>query len=217
MRGHPDFAWGWAALAVLYVDDFSLLANGGAADSAESSRECLRRALKVDPTCAYAHSMVAIYEFCEGRIEEAIDAAQRTLEYAMGSPTEVGAVASVLNAVGEGGQGRPLIDQALRINPRLPGWMHWGTLLAQLAQGDYQAAVASTECFSMPKCFWDPMLRAVALRGIGKEDKELVERAICLRPELAKRPRELGGRIIKQPHVLDQFVDCIRAAGYSTG
>lgn len=215
VRDHSDFAWGWAALATLHVDDFALLVNGGAAASAELCRECCRRALRADPTCAYAHWNVAIYEFFEGRTEESIEGLHRTLDHAQGSPFEVGAVGAALNGIGEVHQGQPLIDQALQINPRLPGWIHWGAVLGHLAQGDSRAAIAATEQFSMPNCFWDPMLRAVALAGAGEKDEKLVEQALRLRPELSERPRELGGMIIKQPEILDQFVDCIRATRLS--
>ncbi len=102
-----------------------------------------------------------IYHLIHGHIEEAVHASQRTVDYAMDSPFEIGAAGAVLNALGEVQQGQPLIDKALQINPHLPGWIQWRIAIPQLAQSDYREAVATTQRFSMPHCSWDPMLQAV--------------------------------------------------------
>jgi hypothetical protein len=162
-------------------------------------------------------SHVGVSHLFDGCTEEANDAMRRTIDYAMDSPFEIGAAGARLNVLGEVRQGQSLIDKALQINPRLPGWIRWGTSIGQLGQGDYHAAVETAKRFSMPKCFWNPMLNALAISATGEMDQKSLEQAIRLRPELGERPRELGGRIIKQPEVLDQFVDCVPAAAPFSG
>ena len=215
VRDNPDFAWAWSALSALHNVDVGLLANGGAADAPQRSRECFQRALKVDPTCAYAHWCEAVHYLFQGRAEEAIDTAQRTLDHAMGSPFVIGAVGALLNVTGEVQQGQPLIDRALRINPRLPGWIHWGTSVGQLAQGDYDAAMATAERFSMPKSFWDHVLRIPALVRTGRnnEASAALQTARQLRPELIDNSRNLVSKIVVDPHCQDDIIDGLQLAG----
>ena len=215
VRDNPDFAWGWAALAALHFEDFGLHTNGGSVDAAERGRQCLRRALRVDPTSAYAHWLEAVQYLFYGHVEEAIDTAWRTLDHARGSPFFIGAVGTLLNVTGETRQGQHLVDQALKINPRLPGWIHWVTSMGQLANGDYDAALATAERFSMPQNFWDHILRVPALVRTGRNNEAAfaLQTARRLRPELADNSRDLVSNIVLDPHCQDDILDGLQNAG----
>ena len=215
VRDNPEFAWAWSALAALHNGDAGLLANGGIADAPQRSRDCFQRALKIDPTCAYAHWCEAVHHLFLGRAEEAIDTAQRTLDHANGSPFIIGAVGALLNVTGEVRQGQQLIDEALAVNPRLPGWVHWGTSIGQLANGDYDAALATAERFSMPQNFWDHILRVPALVRTGRktEAAAALRTARRLRPELANNTRDLVSKIVVDSHCQDDILDGLQAAG----
>jgi adenylate cyclase len=215
LKADPDFAWGWAAMATLHLDGLSLVAKGGPRDASEQAMVCIQRALKADPTSAFAHWTLGLYHLMHGRADETIGAVERVLEHAQGLPFETGAAGALLSAAGDHDRGQSLIDHALEINPRLPGWIHWGTAINHLKRGETASTLATTRQFSLPECFWDHLLRAAALSEAGKSEQARVEvqRARRLRPELGRRPRELIARIVRESDVQARILDSMELAG----
>lgn len=209
LQADPDFAWGWAALATLHLDRLALVAKGGTKDTSEQSLTCIQRALKADPTSAFAHWTLALYHLMHGRIEETLHAAGLAVDHARGSPFELGAAGALMSAAGDHARGQPLIDRALEINPRLPGWIHWGSAINALKRGEPEGLLTTTRRFSLPDCFWDHLLRASALSQTGEPElaRRELRRARQMRPELDRRPREVISRIVQEPDVQDQILD----------
>jgi tetratricopeptide (TPR) repeat protein len=215
LKADPSFAWGWAAMATLHLDELALVAKGGPKDSSEQAMWCIQHALKADPISAFAHWALALYHLMHGQADETLRAAEIALEHAQGSPFETGAAGAVMSAAGDHDRGQPLINHALEINPQLPGWVHWGTAINDLKRGESERAFASIRRFSLPECFWDYVLRAAALADAGEPEQARIEvqRALKLRPELGDRPRELIARIVQEPDVQEMILDTIDAAG----
>jgi adenylate cyclase len=209
----PDFAWGWAAMANLHLDGFALVAKDGAENASEQALWCIQRALKADPTSAYAHWTLGLYHLMHGQADEAVRAAELTVECAQGSPFETGAAGAIMSVAGDHERGQSFIDQALQINPQLPGWIHWGTVINDLQRTEFEKSLASSQRFSLPECFWDHILHAASLSGAGDFQQALVEvqRASQLRPELGQRTRELVARIVQEPDLQEMIVDTIES------
>jgi TolB-like protein len=214
LKADPGFAWGWAAMATLHLDGFALVAKGGPKDASEQAMWCIQRALKADPTSAFAHWALALYHLMHGQADETVRAAELAVGHAQGSPFETGAAGALLSAAGDHDRGQTLINYAVQINPQLPGWVHWGTAINHLKRSEVEKAFASTRRFSLPECFWDHVLRAAALADAGESDQARIEvqRARELRPELGQRPRELIARIVQEPDVQEMILDTIEAA-----
>ena len=167
LKVDPDFAWGWAAMATLHLDAFSSVAKGGAPDASEQSIVCIHRALKADPTSAFAHWTMGLHHLMHAQPEETVSAANLAAEHAQGSPFELGAAGAILSAAGEHDRGQALIDRALELNPRLPGWIHWGTAINALKRSEHERGLATIRKFSLPHCFWDHVLRAAVYLQAG--------------------------------------------------
>lgn len=214
LKADPDFAWGWAAMATLYLDGFAMVAKGGPRNASQQAEECIRRALQADPTSAFAHWTMGLYHLMHGRTEEALEAGERAVEHAQGMPFETGAAGTLLATCGAHEQGQSLIDQALAVNPRLPGWIHWGSVINYLQRGESERALAVVRKFSLPDCFWDHLLNAAALQLSGESNQasDAVHRARQLRPELAERPRELVTKIVQQADVQEQILHSLEVA-----
>jgi hypothetical protein len=95
------------------------------ANEPRRSLDCIRRALQIDPTCSYGHFLLGIHHLFRNHAGQARGCAERALELALGMPFETGAAGLLLSLTGERERGERLILQARRINPRLPGWIHW--------------------------------------------------------------------------------------------
>lgn len=67
--------------------------------------------------------MTGVYHLHCGRVDEAIAAAERTLEHGANSPYDAGAAGDLLSMAGDAERGQAAIDRALAVNPRLPGFV----------------------------------------------------------------------------------------------
>jgi adenylate cyclase len=211
----PDFAWGWAVLGSLHLDLACAIAPGGAPDDLQQALAQIQRALKIDPACGYAHFLLGLCHLFSQHPAEAIECAGRALEFSPGSPFETGAAGVLLSLAGEHARGESLISEACQQNPRLPGWIHWGSALGALGEGDTDGALAATSRFSLPDCFWDPLLRAAILEEAGEhaEAKAALELACRLQPELHRRPAEIIGMFVVEPHVRERIFGRLRDLG----
>jgi adenylate cyclase len=198
---NPEFGWGWTALGALHLCLMCSIAAGGPPDQPEQALAYIKRGLRLDPTCSYAHFLLGVHHlFCE-RADGAVACAGETLELALESPLEVASAGMLLSLAGEHEQGEPLIRRALTINPRLPGWIHWGSAIGAFCEGDLDSALAAVRRFTLPDCFWDPLLDAVILAEAGDRSaaRASLDRACRLQPELSLRPRELVGKFVVRP------------------
>src|SRR6185369_10533100 len=105
----------------------------------------------------YAHFLLGIHCLFSEHADDAAECAERALEFAQGAPFETGAAGMLLSLAGEHKRGQRLTHEAWHINPRLPGWIHWGSAIASFGDVDVEAAVAATRRFTLPDCFWDPL------------------------------------------------------------
>jgi TolB-like protein len=208
----PGFAWGWAAMATLHLDAFSFVAKRGAPDADGRSMECIRRALEADPTSAFACWTMGLHHLMHGRPEETVVAANLAVEYAQGSPFELGAAGAIMSAAGDHDQGQDLIDRALELNPGLPGWIHWGTAINALKCGERDRGLAAIRMFSLPNCFWDHVLRAAAFLQAGnlEQSRLAAKRVHELRPEIDQRPREFVARVVQESDLQELILDSLR-------
>ncbi|WP_166831637.1 hypothetical protein [Thalassoroseus pseudoceratinae] len=214
VKAFPDFSMAWGALATLHLNGVSMLAKTKARDASQQAHHCIENALKADPTCAFAHWNAGLYHLMHGQQEEGVAATERAIDNASGSSFELGAAGALLNALDQGEQGQPLINEAVERNPALPGWIKWGAAIGQMGSGRSQDAIATSEQFTLPDCFWDPMLRSVALADAGEKESAgtAMRQAKKLRPELAHRPQELVGRIVTNPEVKNQILEQVQSA-----
>jgi hypothetical protein len=205
----PEFAWGWAVLALLHMDNFLLDIDQRASDSAESALYCIRQALRADAECGLAHFSQGIYHLTRGEVEQCVAAAERTAEFAHGSPFETAGAGGIFAMVGEHERSQPLMDWAIHNNPGLPGWVHWASTVNHLKQGEHRQALLATQRYSLPECFWDHLFRAAAQFIAGNENqaKSSMTRAEQLRPRLMDQRREMVNRLVPQPDLQNVLVN----------
>lgn len=211
LKANPNFAWAWAGRAQLHLAEYCFSACPDGRDHCAHATDCLRNAMNADPACAYAHLVSGMSLLMQGRIEEMVAASQKAIDLADGAPAEVGSAGAVLSMAGGAPAGQGHIDQSLAINPRLPGYVRYGTVVNNLRAGAYGVGLRECGQFSMPNCFWDPMLRTAMLVRTGEPEAARVEwsRAVACQPELADRPRDFIGRVIRDRRVLDDLADAV--------
>ena len=209
IRTDPEFAWGWAALGLLHMDNFLFSIDQRASEAAENALFCIREALKADAECGLAHFTQGVYHLTHGEVEQCVAAGERTVEFAHGSPFEMAGGGGLLAMVGEDERSKPLVDWAINNNPGLPGWVHWAATANHVKRGEYRQALLATQRFSLPECFWDHLFRAAAqvLTGDNEHAERSVSRAVELRPSLVERRREMVTKLVPEPALRKLLVD----------
>jgi adenylate cyclase len=215
VKEEDNFALAWANLGARRLDAAGGLAMVGDSTATEEALFSLERALDIDPTCAFALWNMGLYHLYRGNLDETIKWTERALNEPCESSFDIAGGAAAMSGAGEHDRSEALIAQALNMNPRLPGWIHWAAAYNHLCRGEGVAALASTEKFSLPQCFWDSLLRATAHAFVGESEAAAADaqKALRLRPELADRPRDFISKIIHNPNVQELMVDALQTAG----
>ena len=82
-------------------------------------------------------------------------------------------------------------------------------------QGEYDQAYARAQMINMPRLFWDPLLRAIALGRMGHvgEAQSAVRELLPLEPDFPERADRLLGEVIIADDMRDQMLVSLHAAG----
>ena len=112
------------------------------------------------------------------------------------------------------GSGGPL-ERARALNPGHPSWYWFGFSLEAYCRRDYVKALTFANRLTMPEFFWEPLYVAMIQGQIGAtaEAHEALDRCVALRPDLKANAREIVGRVIRQPDVVEHCIDGLRKAG----
>lgn len=154
-------------------------------DRAES---LAREALAVDGNNAHAHLVISWPTLVRGHTQMAIDHVETAVRLAPYQPFYLVAAGIALSASGEWQRGSQLIRDAHRLNPGMSALTHGWLAMAHLVDEDYGRALAEASLLPSDGGYvWGPLLRAMALSGLGHAEQAQVE---------ADRAREIGPDIM---------------------
>ena len=93
---------------------------------------------------------------------------------------------------GEWNLGVQLVRESVRLNPASPTLRYMYLAVDELLSGDYAAALIDAMRYPHTDDFWQPLLLALALDGLGYRDEALVEvaKASALVSDLQQEVRE---------------------------
>ncbi len=165
----PGYTLAWSQLAEVYADTYAL-GYSGPEEPLVRARECATRAVALDPRCQEARAAMAFIRF----LDREHTAAALEAEVALGlNPNSAFYRAWAGFLIGMSGQvqrGRGLIDEALALNPHLPGWLRGVAFVEHLEAGEYEAAFAEAQQLRSMDHAWAPLFRAVSAGHLGLED-----------------------------------------------
>ncbi len=150
-----------------------------------------REALVRDGSNVHAHLVLSYPLMQRGQVDLAVELVEKAAELAAYQPTYLSTAGMALIVCGERSRGSALIREAIRLNPGLSGQTHGWLAFAQLADGNYEQALAEAALLpSEGDYLWGPMFRAMALSGLGYRDQARAEaaRAREIRPEVMDDP-----------------------------
>lgn len=210
----PTYAPAWAGLGSMVTLAY-ILGQEGQDDPLGQALDCVNRALRLDPHCQDAYSVLANIHFQRRDRDGVIRASHRLLELNPNDAASVGAAGFWLALVGEEERGLAYLDKAIAFNPFYPGWFHLPYCLHHFARGEHEQAYARARGINMPEFFWDPLLRAVALSRMERinEAQMALGELLQLKPDFHERAHHYLGTLVFAVDLREQILASLHEAG----
>jgi adenylate cyclase len=208
VENDPQYTVAWASLAELLCWIHGHAAEDSS-DHLERALHCARRAVALDPMCQQARSAMAIVHFLNHDHEEAVREAEKAIELNPNSAYRVAVSGWYIGVSGDLDRGREIIERVESLNPHLPPWLTFISLLCHLRDGDYRQAWNDARRMGIPALAWDTLLRA-ATAALADEDRIAAVRyreLVDLFPEVAADPRAHIGVYVHNENLVDKLLE----------
>jgi adenylate cyclase len=210
----PEYGLAWAMLGHLYADNYAL---GFCEIEAplEKAMTFAQKGVALAPENQFARDALTLVHFHRGDKESFLKHVEQTIALNPNSPYFVGVAGWHLALYGDWEQGLTLMEKGMKLNPYHPSWFHLAPFMNHYRLGEYENALSHALRFNCPELFWDPLMRAVALGQMGREDeaKAAVGQLLELEPDFATRGRGLISHYVKVDGLADTIIKGLRKAG----
>jgi TolB-like protein len=209
----PGYADGWAMLSGLYAEEYGMEYNV-LPDSVGRALHAAQRAVDAAPLNALAHQALARALFFRKEFQAFRTAAELAIELNPMSASTLCAMGTLIAYVGDWEHGCALVERAMQLLPRHPGWYLFPLFHKAYRNGDYRGAVSVGLKFNIPDFFATHLFMAAAYAQLGERDaagKELRD-LLRVRPGIAVWARE-GLRRYHDRELVEHYIDGLRKAG----
>jgi non-specific serine/threonine protein kinase len=177
------------------------------------------RAVTAEPSSHLAHHALAIVHFFRQDIPAFQSAAERALAL---NPMDSYTLASLgmrTAFLGDWTRGTEMVQRAMRLNPRHPGWYWFASTVNAFRQHDFSLALRCALKINTPQL----LHCAAALTAIhghldnAKEAGRALKDLLAIEPAFASDCRNRLARYFRDPELLDLWVAGLRRAGLFDG
>ena len=141
------------------------------------------RAFTLDPANAHAHQVLAGVALFRGLNDQCRSHALRAGELNPSNASLVYSSGVLLLQVEDWEGGIQMIRESIRLNPYSPGYQHVFLAIDRLLADDDAGALAEASLIRHPDDLWGPLLRCLALAGLGFEESARYELSVGLAVE----------------------------------
>ena len=210
----PDYGLAWAMLGHLHADNHALGFLDGT-DSLDKALVCTQKGVTLDKDNQFVQDAITLVHFHRGDKELFLKSVTETVALNPNAPYIIGVAGWHLCLYGEWQRGRDLLAKGMVLNPYHPTWFHLALFMDYYHQDDYENAFAEALKFNYPDLFFDPLMRAAALGRMGKvhEAQNAAEELLELVPDFSSKARELIGKYVKVPELIDKIIEGLIPAG----
>ena len=216
MRLEPDSAMGYAYVGLTHAIE---VAQGWSTDPPQSLGEARRRAeeaIAMDPSTSSGYGARSFVSMFEGKFEDAIADAQRSLDNRPMCASPRAGLAYVDLYVGNYQRAINNARDAIELNPVYPAWYLYLMAAAQHFGGRHQEALTTADrvLASNPRQTFARAIRIAALIALGRRDEARAEAAFVLRdqPEFTVE-RFVATQPFRDSTRSAQYADALRASG----
>jgi adenylate cyclase len=213
----PMFADAWAGLALMYLDEhvYGYTPQSAAAGPLERAREAARNALDIDGENYFANLALARVRFFSGDLEGFSRSADRVLALDANNTEALSLIGTLLAISGSSERAQPLVNKALALSPRAPGYYYLAQAVMELRAGRDDAALNWALRIDAPNWFVTPLIVAASAGLAQRQDvaARATARLLELYPDFAREARFELAKWQVDPPLLDKILRGLRAAG----
>ena len=210
----PEYGLAWAMLGHLHADNHAL---GFCAieKPLDKALNFARKGMSLDPQNQFVQDALTLVHFHRGDKEMFLQHAEETIALNPNSPYVVGVAGWHMMLFGEWERGLSLLQKGMKLNPYHPSWFHLAPFMDCYRRGEYENAYAEALRFNFPTLYLDPMMRAVTLVELGRQDeaKTAIDELLKLVPDFSSQGRWLIGRYVKVDDIADSLFAGLQKAG----
>jgi TolB-like protein/tetratricopeptide (TPR) repeat protein len=152
---HPKAADGWAALAVILLEEHRYHVNERAGvDALALSTRAAESAVAADQRNAFAQVALAMCRLFALDVEGFDMAASKALALNPGNSDVLSEIGHCYAFLGREDEAIALLDQAMDISPEHPGWYHFAKVWRYARLGMFDAALFEIQRVPMPGFYW---------------------------------------------------------------
>jgi TolB-like protein/Flp pilus assembly protein TadD len=144
-------------------------------DEARRSEEYARAALAIEPDNSHAHLTLGMTLLTRNHRMSAQRELQLAIDMAPANPSILYGAGWYLALAGDWDRGVGYVRESTRLNPTRPTLRYALLAVDRLMAHDYAAALVDATRYGGKDDFWGPLLRALALDGLGYRDEALDE------------------------------------------
>lgn len=213
-RRESEYGPAWSALANLFAHAY-IFERPGVASPLSHATEYARRGVALEPGSQLAHTIMAFVYLLRGELDSFRREAETALALNPHSPNYVGTIGYLLVNAGDFDRGAALVRQAIAWNPCHPKWFHHALCAYHFRHGDYEQAYKEVLEVGFQVGFWDSAIKAAVLGKLGRasDAAAAAKELLAVIPDFERRAREIAGRTMKAPDLVDDFLDGLRKAG----
>jgi adenylate cyclase len=213
----PMFADAWAGLALLYLDEhvYGYTPQAASSGPLERAREAARTALDIDGENYLANLALARVRFFSGDLEGFARSADRVLALDSNNTEALSLIGTLLAVSGSSERAQPLVNKAIALSPRPPGFYFLAQAVMDLRAGRADDALSWSLRIDAPNWFVTPLIVAASAGLAERPDvaARATARLLELYPDFARQARvELAKWQVDAP-LFDKIIHGLRAAG----
>src|SRR6266540_246762 len=209
----PNQSDAWAMLANLYWEEHAHGLNPQP-DPLGRALAAARRAVEAAPSNNLAHYALACTLFFQKDFLAFRSAAERAIELNRMDASVAALIGNLIAYAGDWERGSALVESAMQLNPRHPGWYWFVNFNDAYRQRDYRGALGFALKINLPGNFYTHAVIAEAYGQLGmrEEARKALKELLAIRPDFAKTAREEYGRW-HDPAFVEHHLDGLRKAG----
>ena len=209
----PDYANAWAALALMFADEF-LQSFNARPEPLERSARAARHALALDPANHLGYYSLATTCFFQKDFTGFRQAAGRALELNPFDGNAKAWLGMLMAYSGDWDRGLALAAEARKLNPNHPGWFHFVVCWSHYRRHEYNEALEAIRRVNMPAFFrYQSALAAVCGQlGRKKEGQKAIGELLRLVPDYPLKARDELSKWFN-PELTEDYIEGLRKAG----
>lgn len=216
-RIDPQFSDAWAALAIIYAQEYQLSMNQieRNLDVRELAYRTARHALKIDPNNSRSSFAISIAKWINGEIESSKEDAVQALRLNPNNSLILAQSGLFLALSGAWDKGIEMLEHAMVMNPAHPDFYYFPFALNYYRQGQFEEALREANNIHMPDYFWTYFILTAIYSALGdlKHAKRASHVLLKLYPDIEGKARFELEKWDMQPELIEKILDGLQQTG----